>query len=393
LVRSRSLEEWARVADVGEHEIVSLAISFAEGPSSILVGWGMQRRQHGSATIRTIDALGAISGNLGITDGGVSFYFNRRSTFDVSFVRGLDVAPRSIPEPLLGPGILSATDPPIRMVWVTAGNPVAMLPQSKEVARALESREFIVVVDSFLTDTARCAQLVLPTTTMLEEDDLLGAYGHHWLIESRPVVPRPDGVRSDFEIVQELAGRVGLNGEFALGVDDWKRRLLNRVESDGASLEDLRRGAVRNPRSKKLVFAERTFATPTGRVNLVRDVTVDPPQPTADRPLPLMASSSERSQASQWVHGSPEGPLTATVHPGAAEGFIDGGEAIVQSELGEMTVKLQFDSRQRKDVLLISKGGWLSRGQCGNALVPARVTDAGGCAVYHDTPVRLVVPQ
>ena len=60
-------------------------------------------------------------------------------------------------------------DPPVRAVWVTAGNPVAMLPDSRLTAQALRTREFTVVADSFLTDTAQCAHLVLPTATLLEE--------------------------------------------------------------------------------------------------------------------------------------------------------------------------------------------------------------------------------
>ena len=55
-----------------------------------------------------------------------------------------------------------------------------------------------------------------------------------------------------------------------------------------------------------------------------------------------------------------------------------------------MAVRLKFDDQQRPDVLLIPKGGWLHSGHCGNALIPAKLTDAGECAVYYDTPVRLV---
>jgi hypothetical protein len=53
-------------------------------------------------------------------------------------------------------------------------------------------------------------------------------------------------------------------------------------------------------------------------------------------------------------------------------------------------VQLHFDSKQRPEVVLMDKGGWLSAGRCANALVKAEVTDAGGCAVYYDTPVRLL---
>ena len=77
------------------------------------------------------------------------------------------------------------------------------------------------------------------------------------------------------------------------------------------------------------------------------------------------------------------------MHPAAAAGFGDGDVARVASELGAMDVRLKFDARQRRDVVLLAKGGWLRDGRCANALIPAVATDAGGCAVYYDTPVRL----
>ena len=176
---------------------------------------GLQRRRHGSATVRVLDALGAVSGNLGIPGGGVSYYTKRRGAFDLSFARRDEVAPRLLPEARLGRAILEARDPPIRAVWISSANPVAMLPESRTVAAALAGRELTVVVDSFLTDTARLAHYVLPTTMLLEEDDLLGAYGHHWLVESRPVVPPPPGVKSDLDIIRALADRTGLGDAFA----------------------------------------------------------------------------------------------------------------------------------------------------------------------------------
>ena len=232
LACSRPLTEWAQLADVNPADIQQLADTYADGPSAIITGWGMQRRANGAATIRAIDALAAISGNLGVPGGGVSYCFRRRGAFDLSFAQGERVAPRTIPEPLLGPGILNASEPPVRMVWVTAANPVVMLPESRTVKRALESRDLTVVVDSFMTDTAQCADIVLPTTTMLEDDDLLGAYGHHWLAEMRPVVAAPDGVRTDYEIIQSLAPLVGLGDEFSVNVDTWKRRMLRSVENE-----------------------------------------------------------------------------------------------------------------------------------------------------------------
>ena len=390
LALSKPVSEWARLADVAVAQIESLTEIYNDGPSAILVGWGMQRRTNGSATIRAVDAVAAISGNLGIPGGGASFYFKRRSAFDLSFVKYEEVAPRTIPEPLLGPGILEATDPPIRMAWITAANPVAMLPESKTVVRALETRELTVVVDSFLTDTARCADIILPTTTMLEDDDLLGAYGHHWLVDMPAVIPAPDGIKTDYEITQELASRVGLNAEFSADVETWKRRLLSPVADKGVSLEELRNGAARNPLSQEILFEGRRFSTPSGRMELIHEVDPDPVALPPDRPLRLTSLSTEKAQASQWVHGEDDGPIIATLHPDAAAGFHDGDLARVQSDISEMTVRLRFDSKQRRDVVLVPKGGWLREGRCANALIAAQQTDDGGCAVYYDTAVCLL---
>src|SRR5204863_6273907 len=100
---------------------------------------------------------------------------------------------------LLGPALLELDDPPVRFVWVAAANPVTMLPGSRIVERALATRDMTVVVDAFLTDTARCAHVVLPTTTMLEDEDLVGAYGHHWVGELRAVATPLRGVKTDLE--------------------------------------------------------------------------------------------------------------------------------------------------------------------------------------------------
>jgi anaerobic selenocysteine-containing dehydrogenase len=387
----RSTAHWAELAGVRVDEVRALAQAYAQGPSAILVGWGTQRRGNGSAAVRVLDALGAISGNLGVAGGGVSFYFQRRGAFDLSFASG--AAARRLPEALLGQAVLEARDPPVRAVWVTAGNPVAMLPDSRKVAEALQTRDLTVVVDAFLTDTARCAHFVLPTTTLLEEDDLVGSYGHAWLAEVRPVVARPEGVRSDYEIAGELAVRLGLPNaqEFRQPVEVWKRRLLSRVADHGAGLDQLRQGPVRHPLAPKILFEDRKFPTPSGKVELVTDLDPTPPQVTPQRPMLLMALSTERSQASQPAGAQePQGPPVATVHPDAALGFDDGGLAQVVSDVGAMTVRLRFDPRQRRDVLAMAKGGSLGAGRCPNALVPARQTDCGGGAVYYDTPVALL---
>ena len=390
LVMGRRVEDWCRDADVPVGDALDLAGRLGRGqPTAILVGWGMGRRTNGAGIVRALDALGAISGNLGVAGGGVSFYFKRRGAFDLSFVRGLKAAPRSVCEPLFGSEVMSLDDPPIRAIWITAGNPVAMLPESETVAASLALREFVVVVDSFMTDTARLAHLVLPTTTLLEADDLLGAYGHHWLGVATPVVPRPDGVRSDLEIIQGLAARVGLGGIMAGDARSWKRRMMGgKLEDAGVALETLEAGPIRNPFAPRVLFADRRFPTPTGRVRLMTDPPPEEP-PDPGYPLVLLSLSTERSQSSQWS-ARLEGPAVATVHPEACGGLPDGAICRIESPLSSMRVRLRHDAKQRRDVVIVPKGGHLRDGRCANVLVRARLTDAGEGGALYDQRVRLV---
>jgi anaerobic selenocysteine-containing dehydrogenase len=259
-----------------------------------------------------------------------------------------------------------------------------MLPDSQAVERSLESRELVVVVDSFLTDTARLATLVLPTTTLLEADDLVGAYGHHYLGSARPVVPPPPGVKSDLEIIQQLAARVGLADAMAGSAREWKQSMMR-----GTTLEQLESGHVRNPHAPTVLFKDRRFPTASGKVNLLTKAPQAEARPTARFPLKLMALSSEKAQSSQWAHAQ-TGPAEVTVHPDSAPGIPDGGGARLESELGALEVVVRHDARQRKDVALMPKGGHLHAGRCANALTRARLTDAGEGAALYEEHVRLV---
>jgi anaerobic selenocysteine-containing dehydrogenase len=103
-----------------------------------------------------------------------------------------------------------------------------------------------------------------------------------------------------------------------------------------------------------------------------------------------MALATTKAQSSQWPSNQQEGPATVTVHPDSANGFSEGQRVRLESAITSIEVIVRFDPRQRRDVALMDKGGWLGRGRCANALVPAGTTDAGGGANYHDTPVRLL---
>lgn len=394
LVGSRDPAAWADLAGVPLAAIEDLATTLSDGPTAILVGWGMGRRRHGGAIVRAVDALSAITGNLFRSGGGCSFYFKRRAPF-ANDALSTGLTARRLREPLLGQDLLAA-DPPVRALWITAGNPVCMLPDSARVAEALEKTEFVVVVDPFLTDTGRRADLVLPVPTLLEDSDLLPAYGHHWIGESRPLVPAPEGVVHEVELFQRLAERLGLGAALAGSVDEWKERLLAPIAADGVTLDALRRGAVRSPTAPKVLFGEGKVRTPNGRVQLLTEVdpaALDAPhEHSGAYPLWLFSNSTPESQAAQWAR-DPGERLLVTLHPSAAPaGAGDGSDVVVESELGSLPARLCLDPLQRRDVAVVPKGGGFDRGLSANALIAAVPTDLGLGAAYLDCRVRVRLP-
>ena len=245
LVQSRSTADWAAMAGLNETTLIELAQEYTNGPTTILLGWGMQRRRNGAAIVRSIDALGAVTGNIGRPGASVSFYFPRKGAFDLSFGHK-SIAPRVIPEPILAQGIESANDPPIKMIFVSAANPVTNLPDSTATERAFNDR-FTVVVDMFMTDTARCADVILPAVTMLEDNDLIGAYGHHYLNRLKPVVTPPGDAMTDYQIVQQLARRVAMSEHFEGDAEWWLRKMTEPLQKHGIKFESIGEDVVRNP--------------------------------------------------------------------------------------------------------------------------------------------------
>lgn len=381
LLTARSWPQWADLAGAAPEALELLGRAYTEPPCATHIGWGLARRSHGGAAVRAIDALAAFTGNLGIAGGGASYYFGRRTAYDTSFMEPA-APPRTLSESLLGAEILAA-DPPVRAIWITAGNPVAMLPDAAQVEKALRSTDFVVVVDTHLTDTAQLADVVLPTLTLLEDDDLLGAYGNHYLRASTPAVTPVGQARHELEIWSDLAQRLGLGDALAGTPREWKQRMLSKLRPFDISLEDLQAGGVRNPLASQVLFEGLQFATPDGKMNLVTEFSAPPPA-CSEFPFTLMAVSTSKSQSSQW--SLPPTPL-AVVR--CFPGVFPAGPARLCTAKGQMKVQVVPDDTIHPNVLWMEKGRAPSHGGCPNQLIEAVETDIGGGAAFYDQPARL----
>jgi anaerobic selenocysteine-containing dehydrogenase len=390
LALARSLDEVARATDLSVAQIEALADCYAAvKPVATLSGLGPSHWSHGGATVRLIDALAALSGNLGVAGGGSGTSFFRRPPFDLSMLDGApQAAGRHVLLPRLGDDILAAGEPPLKLGWIAGANPAATVPNTTRVKAGLRSLEYLVVVEQFMTATAELADLVLPCTTYLETDDLVTTYGHTWLGLARSVVPPQGEARSDGAILQGLARRLGFGAALAGSPEEWMRRLLGPLAAHGVTLERLRQGPQRNPLLAAVPFADRRFGTPSGRFEFLGEFA--PGAPLSEG-LHLVATKTLRMVNSQILPEDLPAAPTVGMHPRAAArlGLADGQRVRVVSPVGEVEARLAVDPAVRPDVLLFNPALWQGDKSGVNQLRESRITDLGETAAMHTTVVTV----
>ncbi|MHB9004676.1 MAG: molybdopterin-dependent oxidoreductase, partial [Coriobacteriia bacterium] len=215
------LDDVCRATDLGRDAIESLAGLYAAmRPVATLVGLGVGAYAYAGEAVRAIGALAGISGNLGVAGGGVSGDIEEVAGIE-DVVSGSGAVTRTVRLPRLGEDIEAQKDPPIRFGWIAGANPAATAPEPEAVRRGLGSLDCLVVVEQFMTATASLADYVLPCATCFENEDLIASYGHDWLGLSGDVVDRVGEAKTDAEIYQELADRLGYGSELAGDAESW----------------------------------------------------------------------------------------------------------------------------------------------------------------------------
>jgi anaerobic selenocysteine-containing dehydrogenase len=392
LVDSHSLQSLSDRCGLSIDELRELAREYATTkPASIQLGWGLNKYKSSAEIFRCVDALAALCGQIGIPGGGVTHGYDTQRLFDKT-IEASDRAElhRAIPEPLLGRGLLEASDPPVRMMFVNGGNPVNQSPNSNLVAKALTQLDFVVVVDSFLTDTTDYAHIFLPTTTFLEEEDALVSWGHNILGGVNPAIDPVGESRSDLWIVQQLADRLGIGEEMAGTPREWLRRVMSPMEAKGVTVDALLDGPIRCPVAPLIPFADKKFPTKSGRFEFITEIEVEQRKDPAF-PLTLVTNFSKKWLLSQMTEA--EHPKLATVRVGADwaanHGIENGRQMRLRSAVGELVVEVQVDPRVGKEMVIMAVGTWMKRGGGVNILTEDIMTNFGEMAAYGETRVLL----
>ncbi len=407
----------AQICGVSAGEIERLAELFAAvRPASIVAGFGMQRYTNSGQTMRALLSLLAITGNIGKPGAGwvyanlQSHIFGEKDPV-ASFppedsggpVRG------SISTARLGPDMLAQSDPPLRAAWVERGNPLNQNPESGTVARAFEALDFVVVVEQFLTDTARAADIVLPAKTFLEQTDVITAYWHPFL-QLKPKVMEPPGeVRPETEIYRGLADLLDIDLQGSIPAEaEIESYLESRLSPHGLSLARLREGPQLPPGHQDIAFEDLRFATPSGRIELVsREASerwglnelpdFSEASESVDRakyPLQLLTPNTKNRIHSQFgdlkLLKALEPELLLTMHPVDAEqrGIVSGERLRVFNDRGTFEAAARLSFGIRRGCVSAPNGWWRDAGTVNDSSA-GRETDMGHGAAFHDNFVEV----
>ncbi|MGH7933360.1 MAG: molybdopterin oxidoreductase family protein [Candidatus Binataceae bacterium] len=103
----------------------------------------------------------------------------------------------------------------VRALLVMGSNVVVSAPNAAHIEKRMGALDFLVVADFFLSETARLADVVLPTTQWAEEDGTMTNLEGRVVMRRQAIEP-PLGIRTDLEILSAIAKRLGCGEGFPL---------------------------------------------------------------------------------------------------------------------------------------------------------------------------------
>jgi anaerobic selenocysteine-containing dehydrogenase len=408
--------------------------------------------RNGTLVAFLLDALNVVTGNLDRVGGamfgdppidfarlvdmvGLGTYAKVRSRVgDLPEVLG------SLPASVMAKEMTTPGKGQIRAMFFSAGNPVLSVPNGEELEGALGEVELSVALDLYVTETSRNCDFILPATTFYEREDFplpfLSLYTTPFIQMSEPVVEARGEARQEWEVIEEIAGRIGITPSSSwplrqlgrLGVRISPRRLVDLILRTGpkGDLFGLRRGGLSVRKLAEhphgIVLAEHLAQDVLGKQIRHKDkrVALNAPEIRAevDRlvaanghdpnfPLRLIGLRELRSHNS-WMHNAPllmRGGRThaARIHPEDAEslGLADGEPCRISSAHGAIEIEVAVTDEIKAGTVAVPhgwghRGGWQVANAAGGANVnvlsssdPEDLERLAGMAFLNGIPVRV----
>ncbi|PWI56821.1 molybdopterin-dependent oxidoreductase [Sulfoacidibacillus thermotolerans] len=392
---------------ITKNEVAYLTNIYADGPTSTLLGIGMQRYRNGGNTIRAIDALGAISGNIGMAGGGVNYAQREVADmvdWDHLTQRDKTVPVREFSRVTQAREILDA-DPPIDVLFISRTNLVAQVPNASLTRQALQKVRVKILLESFMTQTADEVDYILPATTFFEEEDvMLISMWSSYLAYANQVVPPSGEARPDWMIFRDLARELQLGDELEISPEQLIKEIFEPLHKKGGSIATCKsEGFIRLP-IHSVAYHNKVFATSSGKIELYSErAKQDGHSPMAepdflqfenDRNFPykLLTVHPRKQENSQFpLDQDPLQYPIVEIAPQLAKkhGVSELDKIWVETEVGRLRCEVKVVNEMRADVVKIEQGftfGMLNV----NLLTETISSDFGRGSAQYDMNCRLV---
>ncbi len=345
--------------------------------AAIFYTMGVTQHTSGTATVLTIANLAMLTGNMGKPSGGVNplrGQNNVQGACDMGALPPVYTAYQAVAneenrakfgqawgaELSATPGLTvteimdGAMEGKVKALYIMGENPMLTDANLHHVAEALSKVEFLVVQDIFLTETAAKAHVVLPAAAFAEKSGTFSNTERRVQLLNQAVTP-PGEAKADWEILQDLAQKLGFNWQYAEPWDIFDEITSLTPSYGGISYERLYvEGGLQWPcptpeHPGTPILHGATFTRGKG---LFSPVEYTPPAELTDGAYPLVlttgrnlyhyhsGSMTHRSKAIE-AH-SPEELAQINLEDAARMGICDGDLVKLSSRRGELKTRVQL---------------------------------------------------
>jgi anaerobic selenocysteine-containing dehydrogenase len=399
-----------RVSDltgVSARDIEFLAKAFAKARAPFVrIGAGLSRYGNGAMNVRTIVCLPALVGAWEKKGGGSFVGTSTTGAFPMGEILREDFRVREtriVNMNQLGSALNQSGPSSLRSLYVYHSNPASIAPDQNQVLRGLAREDlFTVVHERFLTDTARFADIVLPSTSSLEHSDLYRAYGNYCIQWARPVIPPVGESKSNWEVFSLLAQALGFPDPF------FRQSAENLIQHMLSVPTAIRKGideeAFASGKAVELPLpsgAKAQYHTPSGKIEILNPNEPHPlpsyfPPHGGNDPFRLMTAPSVYALNSSFREREDlrrrEKAMLLKMNPedAGAKKLKDGDRVTVFNELGQVSFVLQVRAEVPSGVVVAEGVWWVEHcpgSRSVNALTSQRLTDRGAGSTLYDNTV------